>query len=596
MTSFLNRVTTGVTMRPLRVVITGHPGSGKTTLASSAANCLLMPVEEGLGLTGATALPTPKSFDDVIGQLIELAKEDHSFGSIVIDAIDGIEPFIFEDIVANAKPTKSGPINSIAEIGFNKGYVEADAYWVRFFKALDYLLSRKDIDSRRVGCTGESGGGTQTYFLAAVDERVKVVAPAVMLSGHMQGGCVCENAPGLHLRYSNLHYAGLIAPRPMLLLGCTGDWTHHMRERELPAMRDLYGLYKKQDAIDGFYQDEGHNYNQGAREAVYSWMVRWLMQGNRSGAAEKVAEASNPVPERSRLLVFDKPIPPYKGAIRRPKQLFDMWQDLHRKPATSVEVADVLQLQLPDKQDLLIRSQPARHRYRVERGSLHTITYGRFSQDSSVPAGFLPPATKADRTLLLLRQWADRGAWSAFCRQPSPQLRKLMDAGWGVVIPLLFGQQGTSPSDEFQRRSHSYLATTYGKTAHMHQADDILTTTRLAQVELRVQPDSLTLVADANMGLITYAVWSFLQSQTQAGPLVADLGGVDLRAPTTWAKRAYVPLLLGAGGIAGLSQLAGKGTGRLFGVRTVDRPLFPKTLRISPKRASLAQLLAAAGP
>ena len=463
-------------------------------------------------------------------------------------------------------------------------------------KALDYLLSRKEIDPRRVGCTGESGGGTQTYFLAAVDERVKVVAPAVMLSGHMQGGCVCENAPGLHLRYSNLHYAGLIAPRPMLLLGCTGDWTHHMRERELPAMRDLYGLYKKQDAIDGFYQDEGHNYNQGAREAVYSWMVRWLMKGNRSGAAEKVAEASNPVPERSRLLVFDKPIPPYKGAIRRPKQLFDMWQDLHRKPATSVEVADVLQLQLPDKQDLLIRSQPARHRYRVERGSLHTITYGRFSQDSSVPAGFLPPATKADRTLLLLRQWADRGAWSAFCRRPSPQLRKLMDAGWGVVIPLLFGQQGTSPSDEFQRRSHSYLATTYGKTAHMHQADDILTTTRLAQVELRVQPDSLTLVADANMGLITYAVWSFLQSQTQAGPLVADLGGVDLRAPTTWAKRAYVPLLLGAGGIAGLSQLAGKGTGRLFGVRTVDRPLFPKTLRTSPKRASLAQLLADAGP
>ncbi len=146
MTNFLNRVTTGVTMRPLRVTITGHPGSGKTTLGSGSPNCVVMPVEEGLGLTGATALPTPKSFDDVIGQLIELAKEDHGFGSIVIDAIDGIEPFIFEDIVANAKPTKSGPINSIAEIGFNKGYVEADAYWVRFFKALDYLRAEKNMN------------------------------------------------------------------------------------------------------------------------------------------------------------------------------------------------------------------------------------------------------------------------------------------------------------------------------------------------------------------------------------------------------------------------------------------------------------------
>ena len=146
MTSYLNRVTTGVTMRPLRVVITGHPGSGKTLLATGTPNCVVMPVEEGLGITGATALPTPKSFDDVIGQLIELAKEDHGFGTLAIDAIDGIEPFVFESIVAEAKPTKAGPIKNIAEIGFNKGYVEADSYWVRFFKALDYLRAEKGMN------------------------------------------------------------------------------------------------------------------------------------------------------------------------------------------------------------------------------------------------------------------------------------------------------------------------------------------------------------------------------------------------------------------------------------------------------------------
>ncbi|MBT4100179.1 MAG: hypothetical protein HOC05_11300 [Gemmatimonadetes bacterium] len=459
-------------------------------------------------------------------------------------------------------------------------------------KALDYLLSRKEIDPERVGCTGESGGGTQTYFLAAVDERVKVAAPAVMLSGHMQGGCVCENAPGLHLEYSNLHYAGLIAPRPMLLLGCTGDWTHHMRERELPAMRQLYDLYKRPVSIDGFYQDEGHNYNRRAREAVYSWMVRWLMKGGAKPTA-RVGETETPVPARKRLLVFDKPIPPYKDAIRRPKQLFDMWQDLHRKPASSADVTDVLQVELPEKKDILIRSQPARHQYRGSRSGLYSITYGRFSQDSSIQARFLPPATKANRTLVLLRQWAGKDAWAAFCGKPSAPVRKLMDDGWGVVIPLLFGQQGSAPAEEFDRKADTYLATTYGKTTHMHQADDILTTVRMAQVEIGVQPDSMTLIADGNMGLITYAVWSFLHSQTQAGPLVADLGGGDLRAPATWAKRAYVPLLLGSGGIAGLAQLAGKGTGRLFGVRPVDRPLFPKTLRTSPKRASLAQLLAA---
>ena len=146
MTDFLNNVTTGVTPRPLRVVITGHPGSGKTTLAAGAPNCIVMPVEEGLGITGATALPTPKSFDEVIGQLLELASTDHSFNTLVIDAIDGIEPFIFESIVAEAKPTKAGEVKSIAEIAFNKGYVEADAYWVRLFKALDYLRANKKMN------------------------------------------------------------------------------------------------------------------------------------------------------------------------------------------------------------------------------------------------------------------------------------------------------------------------------------------------------------------------------------------------------------------------------------------------------------------
>lgn len=146
MTNFLNRVTTGVAPQPLRLVITGHPGTGKTTLGAGAPKCVVMPVEDGLGLTGATALPTPKTFEDVISQLIELAQEDHDFGTLVVDAIDGIEPMIFENIVTESKPTKAGPIRSIADIGFNKGYVEADSYWIRFFKALDYLRAEKKMN------------------------------------------------------------------------------------------------------------------------------------------------------------------------------------------------------------------------------------------------------------------------------------------------------------------------------------------------------------------------------------------------------------------------------------------------------------------
>src|SRR4029450_11789206 len=66
-------------------------------------------------------------------------------------------------------------------------------------RALDYLASRDDVDTRRIGVTGESGGGTQTFILGALDDRPAALFPAVMVSTEMQGGCTCENASYLRL-------------------------------------------------------------------------------------------------------------------------------------------------------------------------------------------------------------------------------------------------------------------------------------------------------------------------------------------------------------------------------------------------------------
>ena len=83
--------------------------------------------------------------------------------------------------------------------------------------------------------TGESGGGTQTFLLAAVDDRVAAAVPVNMISLHMQGGCLCENLPGLRLETNNVEIAATIAPRPLLMVSATGDWTNETLEARVPG-------------------------------------------------------------------------------------------------------------------------------------------------------------------------------------------------------------------------------------------------------------------------------------------------------------------------------------------------------------------------
>ncbi|MGH9374085.1 MAG: alpha/beta hydrolase family protein [Vicinamibacterales bacterium] len=145
-------------------------------------------------------------------------------------------------------------------------------------RALDFLESLPYVQRDALGATGESGGGTQTFLLAAVDERVKVAVPVNMISLHMQGGCLCENPPGLRLDTTNVEIAATIAPRPLLMVSATGDWTKNTLEREYPAVRALYALMGAADRVHAVRFDAEHNYNRDSREAMYAWMARWFKQ------------------------------------------------------------------------------------------------------------------------------------------------------------------------------------------------------------------------------------------------------------------------------------------------------------------------------
>ena len=141
-----------------------------------------------------------------------------------------------------------------------------------------------------------------------------------MISLHMQGGCLCENEPGLRLDTDNVELAALIAPRPLLMVAATGDWTDETPKVEYPAMRRIYALLGAEDRVHSVQFQAPHNYNKNSREAVYSWMARWLQH-----APADVAVAERPfTPEKlPDLLVFlGRPLP---DGARTEAQLVDDW-------------------------------------------------------------------------------------------------------------------------------------------------------------------------------------------------------------------------------------------------------------------------------
>lgn len=146
-------------------------------------------------------------------------------------------------------------------------------------RALDWLLELPDVDPARIAVTGASGGGTQTFILAAIDERPAVLFPAVMVSTAMQGGCTCENACYLRVATGNVELAALVAPRP---LGMTAadDWTKEFATKGFPDLQRHYEMLGAKDRVMlKPLLHFGHNYNAVSRMVMYGWLNRHLKLG-----------------------------------------------------------------------------------------------------------------------------------------------------------------------------------------------------------------------------------------------------------------------------------------------------------------------------
>src|SRR6185312_10522730 len=133
-------------------------------------------------------------------------------------------------------------------------------------RALDFVESLPDVDPKRIGVTGASGGGTQTFMVGAVDDRPAAAFHAVMVGTAMQGGCVCENCSGLRVDTGNVELAAIMAPKPLAMSGAD-DWTKEIRTKGLPELKQLYGMLGAAGNVDAkAWLQIPHNYAQPSRE------------------------------------------------------------------------------------------------------------------------------------------------------------------------------------------------------------------------------------------------------------------------------------------------------------------------------------------
>ncbi|MGI9519581.1 MAG: alpha/beta hydrolase family protein [Pirellulaceae bacterium] len=190
-------------------------------------------------------------------------------------------------------------------------------------RSLDFLCSLNDVDPERIGVTGGSGGGTQTFILCAIDPRPAAAFPAVMVSTAMQGGCTCENCCNLRVAAGNVDFAALFAPKP-LGLTAADDWTREMETKGFPELKSLYELYDRDEQLVELTArlEFGHNYNQVSREAMYRFMNRHLSLGREE---EELAEKAIAVHQRDVLTVFDDKHPRPEWSERHEQDLLRDW-------------------------------------------------------------------------------------------------------------------------------------------------------------------------------------------------------------------------------------------------------------------------------
>lgn len=425
-------------------------------------------------------------------------------------------------------------------------------------RALDFLISLEDVDASRVACTGASGGGTQTFMLGAVDDRLAAQVPAVMVSHSMQGGCWCENAPGLRVRFSNMEIAAAAAPRPQFLVAASGDWTRDTMTIEGPAIAGMYQLFGPGYQFGFRLFDFPHNYNRTSREAVYPFMAQHLL--NRA-PAESLPEQPYAMerPEAMRVFPNNRPpanavsLPDYKVYLKSSAQasLNKLWpasiSELKPFKETMRPVYQTIMQLSPDPQSVTVQVvQNVKH----EDGTQMSEFLIRGWSDNHAARVRVFQPRRSDRKVVIMPTPLGMSANVDQAGRLVGLAEALVKARHTVV--LYDGFQTGEFADQTavdQRDPFSNFFTTYNRTDLQEAVGDLVAVTAFARSHLPRQ--KIILLGRGEAG-----VWSMLSAPV-ADAVVADVNRFPAADDQAWIDPKWiVPAIRRMGGLDGALTLA----------------------------------------
>jgi dienelactone hydrolase len=412
-------------------------------------------------------------------------------------------------------------------------------------RVLDFLESLPYVDKNRLACTGASGGGTQTFALAAIDRRVRVAAPVNMISHVMQGGCPCENAPILRLFASNVEIGALMAPNPMLMVAATGDWTRDTPAVEFPAVRAVYRLYGMPENVESVQFHADHNYNKDSRNAVYRFFGKWVL--NQEAKYSDFSEPAYEMEDPASLRVFpDKVLP--EGALTL-EGVLEAFIDRNRTKWASIlptseeerklfqarygnALAQVLGVEAPTGFSVRERTVLP-----MEGGVIEHFILGRRDAGDAIRAALFMPQDAAQGIVLV----HEEGLGVVLDKDGSarPTADALLQQGNAVLAVEVFR---TGANISTQRLQGSY-PDTFMPTDTGYRVQDIVTA--LAYLRLRMPVGGVVGLGDAG-------VWALFASAVDGQ---APFTGVDANQfPSgddgAWISRFYVPCIRSIGDLA----------------------------------------------